>query len=168
MRICRVFWVGMCTLGRKLLCASICAVELTPDDNISRTPFCQQNVIQKCRERTKEEFAVVIIHWCALILFFFFFFSLLDSAHTVQAIGVAFIVTEILIPSVFWTVYLLWVFMYLSSGWLDEEKKHKKWRGNGFGPQYHGPALHYSTVLRQILNENPRKVDGSPYLIKPL
>lgn len=40
--------------------------------------------------------------------------------HTVQGIGAAFIVTEILIPSVSRAVYLLWVFMYLSSGWLDE------------------------------------------------
>lgn len=45
--------VSSCTLGRKLQCASICAVELTPDD-ISHTPFCQQNVVQKGWERGRE------------------------------------------------------------------------------------------------------------------
>lgn len=107
------------TLGRNVQCASICAAELTPDDNISRTPFCQQNVIQKCRERTREEFVVVIIHWCALMLFFTHYWIV----HAVQGIGAAFIVTEILIPSMSRAVYLLWVFMYLSSGWLDEGGK---------------------------------------------
>lgn len=31
-----------------------------------------------------------------------------------------------------------------------------------------GRRLHYSAVLRQILNENPREGDRSLYLIKPL
>lgn len=36
------------------------------------------------------------------------------------------------------------------------------------GLQYQGTGLHYSIVLRQILNENPCKGDRSLYLIKDL
>lgn len=36
------------------------------------------------------------------------------------------------------------------------------------GLRYEGAGLHYSAVLRQILNENPCEGDSSQYLIKPL
>lgn len=84
-----------------------------------------------------------------------------------------FIITEILIPPKYPAVYFHWLSVYLSSGRFRMGRKRqkqtdKKEGENGWWKQYQGTGLHYSSVLRQILNENPCKGDRGLYLIKPL
>lgn len=88
--------------------------------------------------------------------------------RTVGTIGTAFIVTKILILSMSWAVYLLGVFVCLSSGWWVEEKSIKNEGEMDVGCNIMAPPCIIPQFYDKYLNENPRKVDGSPYLIKPL
>lgn len=56
----------------------------------------------------------------------------------------------------------------IQNGEKRQKQMDKKGGEAGWGKQYRGTGLHYSTVLQQILNENPREGYRSLYLIKPL
>lgn len=76
----------------------------------------------------------------------------------------SFIMTEILIRS----QHCSFFFGALAdSSWGRVRNRVERQQIEG-GLRYEGAGLHYSTVLRQILNENPREGDSSLYLIKPL
>lgn len=77
--------------------------------------------------------------------------------------GTSFIMTEILIRS------RRCSFVERSRSLLGDEfwSRAERQQIEG-GLSYEGAGLHYSAVLRQILNEKPREADRRLYLIKPL
>lgn len=150
--------VSKCLWPSARMCSGV--IEWTHDDNTSHRSSSVESNLETLGELMRERLRQT--HPLHEYAHFYWITLTLWTNET------SFIITEILIAPKYPAVYLLWLLMYLSSGWFRMGGKSQNRSGNGWGKQYRGTGLHYSTLLQQILNENPREAYRSLYLIRPL